>query len=90
MDRRAKTEGGRLTDACNNGQDLQALRSSERGDVPHARQNLTTPNRAPQIEFAFLHAKDEDGILAGLDMMSREEAVKALVGAPAPRLSREE
>lgn len=32
-----------------------------------------------QIEFAFLHAKDEDGIMAGLDMMSREEAVKSLV-----------
>lgn len=26
-----------------------------------------------------MHAKDEDGILAGMDMMSREEAVKALV-----------
>lgn len=32
-----------------------------------------------QIEFAFIHAKDEDGVLAGLDMMSRQEAVKKLV-----------
>lgn len=41
---------------------------------------LTPRSRfASQIEFAFLHAKDEDGILAGFNMMSRAEAVKAIV-----------
>lgn len=37
-----------------------------------------------QIEFAFLHAKDEEGVLAGLDMMDREEAVKQLVSSRSP------
>ncbi|PWN41415.1 sterol-binding-like protein [Ceraceosorus guamensis] len=32
------------------------------------------------IEFAFLHAQDEEGIMAGLDMMSRKEAIKSING----------
>ncbi|PWN53560.1 sterol-binding-like protein [Violaceomyces palustris] len=32
------------------------------------------------VEFALMHSLDEDGILSGLNMMNREQAVKAING----------
>ncbi|CAO1635931.1 unnamed protein product [Sympodiomycopsis kandeliae] len=32
------------------------------------------------VEFALRHAKDEDGLLSGINMMDREQAIKAIGG----------
>lgn len=33
-----------------------------------------------QIEFGLRHAKDEDGLVSGIDMMDRQQAIKAIGG----------